>query len=836
MVVHMGRNKNDGIEFDSTVYLLEEKHRKFPVYLGVLQLLAVLIGGFCFISIFIHCLNLQFLDRILLVGLLVSGSVFFLLLLPSSYDFIKFIIVSVIYGGIIYYYFDKLKNGFYVLENAVIKQASSYYEFQAIRFVTEEATAIEDMTLLLIVILIPVLGLIALCLLRGKLTGVCYMVMLIPVIISFAMGITPPEIDMIAYILVFLFLYLSNGFIYKSSGVTQKSLIYRINIRSAFLVCMTALLLFSIIKIFVSEERYESNDRIKTAKTDIQEYMMDFSFRDDNIFDLNWEIGPSRQTGSGGLSYGELGQVDKVSFDQTEHLRVTMPLQSVIEGMYLKGYVGSVYTVDSWEIHSRNIRRNYEDVMKDVSLEGFEPAIGASFILGKEPYNLFTKEGRIEITYRNNNNRYVYAPYFTSFEDKVDFEYDLGAIPKGGKVAGSFDYRYDLANLFDYNIDIISYDDEFQEHFQQEKKYREFVYDTYTKLPEAGLERLTANFSRNYVGEPSENIWDAITYIKDYLKKNTRYTLSPGKLPKGKDFVEYFIYENKLGYCAHYASAGALMLRAMGYPARYVEGYAISRSDLMDSVYRYIDDFDIGEDIVEISVKDSNAHAWVEVYIDGFGWIPVEFTPASGVGDLVDEFAGNDQFGDTGNIEDDVDRPFISPPAPTDVPEEEVLPSQAPILEKEKEYETGPLGDTGDIQDSGLRWYWFVVPILIVALGILFIYLYFWEKRKGQEEDNHSKRALGLYKKAEKLFAFSKRLPRKLGSLEENEDYVKEYLGEVPAKDFENFMETVRKARFGKEIISLAEYLEVQEFYNCLEQVTYEESSQIKRLLLRLIL
>lgn len=830
----MRRNKNDGIEFDSTVYLLEESYRKFPIYMRGLQLLAVLIGGFCFVSIFIHCFNLQFLDRVLFIGIVASGSVFFLLLLHSSYDFIKLILVSAIYGGMIYYYFDHLKNGFYILENAVIKLASSYYNFQAIRFVTEVATAQEDMTILLIIILIPVQGVIALCLLRGKLTWVCYMVILIPVIISFAMGITPAEIDMMANILVFLFVYLSNGFIYKSSGMTQKSLIYRVNIRSAFLVCIIALLLFNIIKIFISEERYESNGRIEIAKTDIQEYMMNFSYSDDNIFNIKWDIGRSRYTGSGGLSYGELGRVDKVTFDQTEHLKVTMPLQSVVEGIYLKGYVGSVYVGDSWEIHSRNIRRNYEEMMKNVSQKGFEPAIGASFMLGKEPYCLFTKGGKIEVIYRNNNNRYVYAPYFTSFENEVDFEYDLGAIPKDGKVANAFDYRYDLTNLFDYNINVFSYDDEFQEHFKQEKKYREFVYDTYTKLPESGLERLAANFSRNYVGESSENIWDAITYIREYMDKNTRYTLAPGKLPKGKDFVEYFLYENKLGYCAHYASAGVLMLRAMGYPARYVEGYAISRSDLADSVYLYIDDFDL-EDIVEVSVKDSNAHAWVEVYIDGFGWIPVEFTPASGVEDLVDEFAGNNQFVDTGDIEDDLDRPAITSPVPTDSPEEEMLSSQAPVSNEEYENKIGPISDVNK-QGSIFKCYWLVMLILIVMVALLFYLLHFLKRRKYQGEENHSMRALSLYKKVEKLFAFSKLIPKKLGSLEESQDYVKEHLNQVPEKDFENFMETVRKARFGRDTISLEEYLEVQEFYNSLEQVTYEESSPIKRLFLKIIL
>ena len=116
---------------------------------------------------------------------------------------------------------------------------------------------------------------------------------------------------------------------------------------------------------------------------------------------------------------------------------------------------------------------------------------------------------------------------------------------------------------------------------KNEEQYRSFVYETYTKLPQEGLDRLKNDFSKEAVGKEAENLADAITYIKNYLESTTSYTLSPGRLPKGKDFVEYFLYENKLGYCAHYASAGALMLRTMGYPARYVEGYAINRSYLI---------------------------------------------------------------------------------------------------------------------------------------------------------------------------------------------------------------------------------------------------------------
>ena len=62
----------------------------------------------------------------------------------------------------------------------------------------------------------------------------------------------------------------------------------------------------------------------------------------------------------------------------------------------------------------------------------------------------------------------------------------------------------------------------------------------------------------------------------------------------------------------HFASAAVLLLRQLGIPARYVSGFTAELS--ADET---------------VNVPDSAAHAWVEIYLDGFGWYPVEVTPVS---------------------------------------------------------------------------------------------------------------------------------------------------------------------------------------------------------------
>ena len=98
--------------------------------------------------------------------------------------------------------------------------------------------------------------------------------------------------------------------------------------------------------------------------------------------------------------------------------------------------------------------------------------------------------------------------------------------------------------------------------------------------------------------------------VADYLSFCTEYDPDTPATPEGEDFVTYFLTESRRGYCMHYASAAVLLLRSVGIPARYVSGYV---ADMRNG---------------RAAVPDSNAHAWVEIYLNGYGWEPVEVTPA----------------------------------------------------------------------------------------------------------------------------------------------------------------------------------------------------------------
>lgn len=111
--------------------------------------------------------------------------------------------------------------------------------------------------------------------------------------------------------------------------------------------------------------------------------------------------------------------------------------------------------------------------------------------------------------------------------------------------------------------------------------------------------------------------------IKSYIERNVKYNLAAPVVPENVDAVEFFLFKSKEGYCDLFASAMALMAREAGIPARYVTGFLIDRSELPDRDGFY-------------QVKSKHAHAWAELYFEGYGWIP--FDPTEGA----EQIAGNE--------------------------------------------------------------------------------------------------------------------------------------------------------------------------------------------------
>lgn len=166
------------------------------------------------------------------------------------------------------------------------------------------------------------------------------------------------------------------------------------------------------------------------------------------------------------------------------------------------------------------------------------------------------------------------------------------------------------------------------------------VYLKFRNLYQDTIKKEYVNYSpdtpelENYCKQtPLTGLNEITTYILVTLNNHAVYTPTPGNTPYGKDVIDYFLFENGKGYCVHFASAAALMYRMYGIPARYVTGYVAKPSDFSAD-----EDYD---GYYSTLLTDYSAHAWVEIFLKNYGWVPVEVTPAED-GSMVTEYPGYD--------------------------------------------------------------------------------------------------------------------------------------------------------------------------------------------------
>lgn len=139
------------------------------------------------------------------------------------------------------------------------------------------------------------------------------------------------------------------------------------------------------------------------------------------------------------------------------------------------------------------------------------------------------------------------------------------------------------------------------------------VYDEYAYLLQ-GYDHSSAS--------PSQTI-AFLQELRDAVCGSVSYSLNPGKTPSYEDFASYFLLDNQQGYCVHYATAATVLARMAGIPARYCEGYMIDCNNPRGGISK--NETASGSSYT-VPILDSNAHAWMEIYIEGLGWIPFEFT------------------------------------------------------------------------------------------------------------------------------------------------------------------------------------------------------------------
>ena len=131
-----------------------------------------------------------------------------------------------------------------------------------------------------------------------------------------------------------------------------------------------------------------------------------------------------------------------------------------------------------------------------------------------------------------------------------------------------------------------------------------------TRLPEGSSPR-TRELVRGWIDRGLDVDRIVAEALRLFREQPFRYTLTPP--PLGTEPVDQFLFETQAGFCGHYASAFAVLMRAAGVPARVVTGYQGGELNAFSEHY---------------TVRQSDAHAWVEIWLDGRGWTRVDPTAA----------------------------------------------------------------------------------------------------------------------------------------------------------------------------------------------------------------
>lgn len=325
-----------------------------------------------------------------------------------------------------------------------------------------------------------------------------------------------------------------------------------------------------------------------------------------------WNL--SLEAAEGGVSDGVLSGDSGYRVEGVEDLRLICR-EKPEETLYLKGYVGSTYTGESWETTSEKDFSNAAlgwEIAEEPELYiqnlSFLKALYIENSRGEGSGGM----NQITVERINADSRYTYYPYHAYLNEYYEVVGGDGYITGQNIQDDVFSYYSDRI----YQQIIAEQTEETKQGVlnRVESAYSSYAGTRYLEVPE-GFEEL----KEQCAGESLKDIEEITGYIQKLLTENYTYSTKAAATPAGEDFIRYFLYESKEGYSTHFASAGTILFRMFGIPARYVVGYAAPQNLFTvqpDGTYQAV-------------LEDDNAHAWVEIYQDQIGWTPIEVTPGA---------------------------------------------------------------------------------------------------------------------------------------------------------------------------------------------------------------
>lgn len=316
-----------------------------------------------------------------------------------------------------------------------------------------------------------------------------------------------------------------------------------------------------------------------------------------------------------GLPHGDLTLSAKI--DPEKDLILTVNAERALDGpYYFRAYCGENFHDGKWSVTGGG-----------KGLRSLDKKHLSYFFTGELSRASGKTAVPVTVTYGSAPTQYCYLPYETAPE-KAPRMNVRDTIPLNGNGSSRYSFSLYPAVTFAGQASRMSAS-EVPELAKAEEAYREYARENYLSVDSSLEQDLDlAGWTRYGLQET-----DAVTYdrasevLKDVNRYFRNYDLTrrnndekdrkkePYKIgltdTEKKEPLQAF-RKSRRGYDIHFATLGTLLFREAGIPARYMEGYLLRKDDLVK-----------GETSL-YEIRQENSHAWVEIYLDGQGWTPVE--------------------------------------------------------------------------------------------------------------------------------------------------------------------------------------------------------------------
>lgn len=342
---------------------------------------------------------------------------------------------------------------------------------------------------------------------------------------------------------------------------------------------------------------------IAGEKLEEMSFSVRFFFTEDSAYSLTF------------AGYGSEGRLGG-SLLSADRLQISIEGKKTNSPLYLAGTIYDTYTGNGWE---RNLTEKPYDGKEYMLRHKEMTSAFANSTFSREEQNRMTAYRTCEVRYEGLKTASVFLAPVTQIlrmpagMSLLEEGADSPVLRKAQTVGFSYEMKYMELDYASENMKKLMRQDAWalNAQFDPEISEREsFIRENYVTLPDSLPVRVRLLAEEITAGQETD--YDRMKAIEDWLSAYS-YSTQPKECPAGQDFTDFFLFDSDSGYCTYFATAMAVLGRCSGIPTRYVEGFVSAKSQEGRSK--------------TLNLTGSDAHAWVEAYMEHVGWVPFDPTP-----------------------------------------------------------------------------------------------------------------------------------------------------------------------------------------------------------------